>query len=307
MQPHHCVKSFTKSAILLLLIALLSGCSIRKMAMNSIAGSFGNAMDVYTSDNDPELVKDAMPSSLKMIEMLLANSPDNVDLLTAAAGGFTMYSHAFLVQDADYVEEQDVQKARKMRAEAKKLFLRAKNYGLRGLAAEYPGLPDSLDADTTHALDRTTKADIPLMYYTAAAWGSAISLDTDDYELILDLPKVRKLIHRCLQLDESWGDGQLHDFMISFAAGTASLGGSLKEAERHFHRALEINKGHSAGTYVTAAEAIAVSEQNQKLFKEWLHKALQINVNDFPEMRLMNVLAQQRAQWLLEHIDKYFI
>lgn len=298
---------FTKFGTLSLVILLLASCSIRKMAMNSIAGSFDNAMDVYTSDNDPQLVKDAMPSSLKMIEMLLANSPDNVDLLTAAAGGFTMYSHAFLVQEADYVEEQDLQKARQMRTEGKKLFLRARDYGLRGLDVNHPGLPDNLAADTTHALDKTTEADIPLMYYTAAAWGSAISLNTDDYELILDLPKVKKLINRCLHLDESWGNGQLHEFMISFAAGTATLGGSLQAAERHFHRALEINEGHSAGTYVTAAEAIAVKQQDKAQFKKWLNKALAIDVDNYPNMRLMNVLAQERARWLLDHMDKYFI
>lgn len=296
-----------KIGTLSLAILLFSSCSIRKMAMNSIAGSFDNAMEVYTSDNDPQLVKEAMPSSLKMIEMLLVNSPHNVDLLTAAAGGFTMYSHAFLVQEADYVEEEDLQKARQMRAEGKKLFLRARDYGLHGLDVKHPGLPDSLEADTTHALDNTTKADIPLMYYTAAAWGSAISLNTDDYELILDLPKVKKLINRCLELDNTWGNGQLHEFMISFAAGTATLGGSLKAAERHFHQALEINKGHSAGTYVTAAEAIAIKQQEKAQFKEWLNKALAIDVDKYPDMRLMNVLAQDRARWLLDHIDKYFI
>lgn len=277
--------------------------------MNSMAGSFDNAMEVYTRDNVPELVRDAMPSSLKLIEMLLANSPKNTDLLTAAAAGFTMYSHAFLVQEADYIEADNLEKARDMRSEGKKLFLRARNYGLRGLESVHPGIREKLlSKDTTGVLQNTTATDIPLMYWTAAAWGSAISLDTDDYELVLDLPKVKHLIQRCLTLNEAWGDGQLHEFMISFTAGTASIGGgSIQEARQHFQRALELNQGHSAGTYVTAAEAIAVREQNRKEFTDWLNKALDIDVDKYQDIRLVNVLAQKRAKWLLDQIDRFFI
>jgi len=293
--------------ILALSNLLLSGCALRKAAVKSITGNFDHAMDAYTSDGDPLLVRDAMPATLKMIEVLLTGSPDNRNLLTAAASGFTMYSHAFVMQPADTVELHDISQARDMRDRGKQLLLRARDYGLRGLEATYPGFTVGLHRNADSTLHQTTTADISLMFWTAAAWGSAIGVNTDDYNLVLDLPVVGHLIHRCLQLDESWGNGQLHEFMISWEAGRAGMGGSLDSAEYHFQQALELNHGESASTYVSAAESITIKTQNRDRFIKLLKKAIAIDPDTHPNMRLANVLAQQRAHWLLNHIDHYFL
>ncbi|MBS1272024.1 MAG: hypothetical protein MAGBODY4_01161 [Candidatus Marinimicrobia bacterium] len=301
--------SKTVSMIWIGVIAVfLSGCSVQKMAMKQLAGSFDNAMDAYTRDGDPEFVKETMPSTLKMVEMLLTSSPENPQLLTAAASGFTMYSHAFIMQEADVVEENgNVKEAREMRERGKQMFLRARDYGLRGLESKYPGFQRGIETNADSVVQQVQKEDIPLLYWTAASWGSAVGIDTDDYDLILDLPKVESLITRALELDETWGNGQLHEFMISFQTGRAGMGGSLDSAEVHFQRALELNQGHSAGTYVTAAESIALKRQNQERFRELLSKALAIDPDKYPDMRLANVIAQKRARWLLNHMDRYFI
>jgi len=290
----------------LFLLLLFTGCSVRKMALRSVAGSFDDALTAYTRDDDPEFVRNAMPASLKMIEILITESPENVTLLQTAASGFTMYSHAFLVQRADRVELEDVAGARELRTRGKQMFLRARDYGLRALEAEYPGFRDQLEANTGAALQRVSEADIPLVYWTAAPWGSAIGLDTDDYELVMDIPVVGKMIERCLELDETWGGGRLHEFMMAYEANRRGMGGSLEEAERHYLRALELNQGQSAALFVSAAEALAVPRQNRSRFKSLLQKALEVNVEDNPDMRLLNVMAQNRARWLLDHTDHYF-
>ncbi|MCF7803857.1 MAG: TRAP transporter TatT component family protein [Candidatus Marinimicrobia bacterium] len=290
-----------------IVLILLSGCSVKKMAMRQVAGSFDNAMDAYTRDGDPEFVEEAMPSTLKMVEMLLTGSPENPQLLNAAAGGFTMYSHAFIMQEADVVEENgNIEQARQMRDRGKQMFLRARDYGLRGLEVKYPGFRAGLNQNADSTVQQVSVDDLSFLYWTAASWGSAISSDTDDYKLVLDLPKVEALITRALELDDTWGDGQLHDFMISFQAGRAGMGGSIDSAEYHFQRALELNQGHSAGTYVTAAEAIAVRQQDQERFRKLLDKALAVDIEKYPDLRLSNALAHRRAEWLLEHIDRYF-
>jgi len=295
--------------LLIVIIAVfLSSCSIQKMAMKQLAGSFDNAMDAYTRDGDPEFVKESMPSTLKLVEMLLTSSPENPQLLTAAASGFTIYSHAFIMQEADVVEENgDIKRARNMRDRGKEMYLRARDYGLRGLESLYPGFRDGLEHNPDSTVQQVQKNDIPLLYWTAAAWGSAVGIDTEDYELILDLPKVEALITRALELDDTWGNGQLHEFMISFEAGRAGMGGSVDSAEVHFQRALELNKGHSAGTYVTAAESIALKRQDEGRYRELLNQALEIDPDEYPDLRLSNVIAQERARWLLDHMERYFI
>jgi len=103
------------------------------VAVNKVGDALAGSGSTFASDDDPELVKAAVPFSLKLMESLLAESPRHKGLLFATASGFTQYSYAFVQQDADEMEDKDVTGAAHLRARARRLYLRARNYGLRGL------------------------------------------------------------------------------------------------------------------------------------------------------------------------------
>lgn len=292
--------------LLVIVWSTLAGCSMRSLAMKNMAGTFDNALSVYASENDPALVEDAMPATLKMIEVFLASAPENPQLLTTAASAYTMYTHAFLMEEADRLEDTNLARSRELRQRSKNFYLRARDYGLAALEARYPGFRTAMRKNPGQTLQQVTGRDVPLLYWTAAAWGSAIGIDTQDFSLLMDLSVVDHMIRRALELNESWSDGRLHEFMVSFEAGRAGMGGSLDAAEQHFRRALELSEGRSAGIYVTAAEALAVRTQDRERFRGLLNKALAIDVDTYPENRLANLLAQDRARWLLENVDEYF-
>ena len=68
----------------LALVALLStGCSIKRMAVNQVGNALAGGGTTFSSDDDPELVKAAVPFSLKLMESLLAESPRHRGLLFA--------------------------------------------------------------------------------------------------------------------------------------------------------------------------------------------------------------------------------
>jgi predicted anti-sigma-YlaC factor YlaD len=50
-----------------------------------------------------------------------------------------------------------------------------------------------------------------------------------------------------------------------------------------------------------------VRKQDYKLFKDLLHKALAVDPDAVPEWRLANILAQEKAQWLLDHSAEFFL
>src|SRR5204863_685960 len=104
----------------------------------------GEPRTTYAADDDPELIAQAAPFSLKLIESLLEPSPKHEGLLLAAASGFTQYSYAFVQQQADFVEDTNVARASALRLRARKLDLRARDYGLRGLDVRHPGFSVSL-------------------------------------------------------------------------------------------------------------------------------------------------------------------
>src|SRR6185369_1708316 len=123
------------SRVLLLSLALscAGGCSIRRYAINKAADALAASGSTFASDDDPDLVKAATPFSLKLMESLLAESPRHSGLLLATASGFTQYAYAFVHEDADELEETNFAAATAMHARARRLYLRARDYGLRGL------------------------------------------------------------------------------------------------------------------------------------------------------------------------------
>ena len=94
----------TRTALLVLLSLSLSACSLKKMAVNSVAGMLSESGSTFSSDEDPELVRDAVPFALKLYESLLESVPENQDLLRATCSVFTQYAYAFVQLDAEVVE-----------------------------------------------------------------------------------------------------------------------------------------------------------------------------------------------------------
>ncbi len=294
--------------VVLLLVALgLPGCSIRRMAINMIGNALAESGTTFASDDDPELVEAAVPFGLKTIEGLLAQNPKHKGLLTAACSGFTQYSYAFVQQKADYIEAQDLQRATELRARAKKLYLRAVGYGMRAFEVDLPGFGDRLRKDPDAALAKTTRKQVPLLYYTGAAWAAAFAVDVADSQLSVDQGIIEKMMRRALALDETWDKGSIHDFFISWEAGHVSAGGSYEKAREHFARARQLAAGQRVSPLVSYAESVSVSRQNKKEFEQLLNEVLQFDASkSAPEQKLANVIAQRRAKWLLSREDELF-
>lgn len=293
-----------------LCIALLAtpGCSIRKLAVNKLGDALAGGGTTFASDDDPELVKSAVPFSLKLMESLLNESPKHKGLLFATSSGFTQYGYAFVQQDADELETKDFAAAEAMRARAKRIYLRARNYGLRGLEVAHRGFTNQLATQPRAAVAKLVKRDVPQAYWTAAAWGAAVSLSKNDPEIIAQIPQMEALIDRALELDESWGDGAIHSFLINYEMSRQGAEGDpVVRARKHFERALALTKGRQAGPLVTFAEAVCIEKQDAKQFEELLNRALAINPDTQPETRLVNLVMQRRARWLLSRQEDLFL
>lgn len=286
----------------------VGGCSLLKQtAVNGAGNALAAGGTTYASDDDPELVWQAVPFGLKTIESLLAQSPRHKGLLLAAASGFTEYAYGALQQEADLIEAKDLARATELRNRARKLYLRALDYGFRGLEVDLPDVRRRLREDPAHALDAAGKAQVPLLYWTAAAWGAAISISKDDPELSADQSRAEALMRRALALDETFEAGAIHDFFIAYEGGRATVGGSIAEARKHLERALELSRGHRASPLVSFAETVSVGRQDKAEFKQLLDRALAVDPNAAPDFRLANVLAQRRARWLLGRTEELFV
>ena len=290
-----------------LLAMAVPACSIKKMAVNALGNALAEGGSTFASDEDPELVREAVPFGLKTTESLLEVNPRHEGLLYSAASGFTQYAFAFIQQDADFVEAEDLSRATALRLRAKKLYLRARDYGMRGLEVDFPGLRGRLTADPARALVPMGREHVRLLYWTAASWAAAMALAKDDSSLTADQHLAEAMMRRALALDETFDLGAIHDFFISYEAGRSSVGGSIEKAREHFERALAIAAGRRAWPYVSFAESASVGKQDRTEFQRLLERALAVDVDRAPGQRVANLVAQKRARWLLARADELFI
>jgi predicted anti-sigma-YlaC factor YlaD len=277
------------------------------MAANSLANALAKGGSTFARDDDLELVRDAAPFSLKSLEALLEESPRHRGLLLAAASGFTSYAHGFLQLDADYAEARDLATAEAMRERAVKLYLRARDYGFRGLEVDAPGFREALRSGRDAALARLQKKHVPLLYWTALAWAGAMELRKSDSALTADQEVAEAMMRRALQLDEAFELGSIHDFFISYEGRRSSVGGSLTRAREHFVKAVALAGGRRAWPYLNLAESASVPGQDRQEFERLLGEALAMDPDRAIDQRLSNLLAQRRARWLLSRADELFV
>jgi predicted anti-sigma-YlaC factor YlaD len=295
------------AAWLALLAAALPACSIKGLAVNSLGNALSEGGASYARDDDPELVFAASPFALKTVESLLDEAPRHKGLLTTASSGFVQYAFGQVQQEADFVEAADLARATVLRARAKRLYLRGRDYGFRGLEVDFPRFREELARDPRQALAPMTRAQVPLLYWTSLAWFAAISLDKTNSELAADQFRAEALMRRALALDEGWERGSIHDFLISWEGRGEAVGGSYERARRHLERARELAQNKRASALVNYAETVSVARQDRKEFEALLREALAVDPDVVIDMRLANVLYQRRARWLLGRADELFV
>lgn len=291
--------------------AFLSGCSIKSFALRTVADTMSGTGTVYARDDDPELVREAIPFALKTMEQLADALPDHAGIRIALARSCTSLAVGFYKEDAERAEDKDVKASRPMFTRAKRMSLRARGYALEALELRVKGAKKAMqsgdEAAQKAALSTLQKRDVELLYWLGASWAAAIATGKDDMNLVGQLPRVGVVMERALALDEAYDEGALHEFFILFdAARGADQGGGPKRAEAHYKRAIELGKNKKLSPLVSLAESVYVDAQNKKDFKRVLQGVVAANVDANPSYRLVNILARRRAEWLLTRTDELF-
>ena len=260
----------------------------------------------YLVRNQLNLAENIYALKVDRIEKQVARNPDNPDLLLKAVTELTIYSYAFFMEQADREIVINYNQGRNLYNRAQNIFNRAKDYGLRGIKLQYPEF-DSLMTATKMESFPFKRKDVPFLYWTAAAWGGAISASKGDLAYIVEIPKVGWLLERALEAEPEWNKGAIYSAMISYSMKRPNQGGGgEKQARMYFKKALDISGGNASSPYVTLAEVVSTFNQDREEFEDLLKKALIIDIDIDPELKLSNIIAQSRARWLLEQKEELF-
>jgi predicted anti-sigma-YlaC factor YlaD len=297
--------------VLVLCFAFLQGCSINKMATKAVADALTGVGEstVFTGDPDPQLVGEALPFAIKIYEALLEQQPDHQGLIVTTGSLFVMYANAFVQGPAEMLPPGESLAEQEEKARAKKLYLRGVDILSAGMEKRYPGIMGSGLAGTLDSyIPKLKKADVPLIYWLVAGTLSAYALDNLDLALGMKLPELTALINAAYELDPDFNTSALDEFFIIFYASIPEiLGGDKSKADIYFQKALEKTRGLSAGPYVSYAQTVCVPAQDYEGFKKNLEAALAVDVNADVGNRLVNIINQRKARYLLDHASYHFI
>jgi predicted anti-sigma-YlaC factor YlaD len=279
--------------------------------MNQVANALTTetSSTVFSGDNDPELVGDALPFAIKLYESLMASTPGHQGLKLKTGSLYIMYANAFLQTPALMLPASDFEAQEFNYKRAKNLYLRGRDIVLDALEQRYPGFKQSLrDKKYAQALRATDKKDVPFLYWAGAGWLGAYAIDPFDMDLGITLPAAAALMDRVFTLEENYAGGAIHEFYILYYGSLPDyMGGSLQKARQHFEKAIAISAGKSSTPYIALATTVSVKEQNLGEFRSLLAQALAIDPDTDPENRLLGILNQRKARWLNEHADDFFL
>ncbi len=288
-------------------LLLLGGCSsLKNAAIGQVAKALTTTGDLFASDDDPQLVREATPFALKVFEGLILQRPQDADLLLATCQAFTQYTLAFIEIDARQYEFSDFRRARALGQRALRLHLRAKGYCSRALELTFPGILQQLQQRPEEALANIGEQHIRLLFWSGASWGASVARGLDRPELLAEVPVVRALALRSLELDPEYERGLLQEAMLVLES-IELMGGSPEKARQHFERALEISGGQRVSPYVAYASAVSVPSQERAEFERLLRQALAIDAYAPGPDRLANLVNQRLARILLSQIDDLFL
>ncbi|GBU27859.1 hypothetical protein R84B8_01402 [Treponema sp. R8-4-B8] len=279
--------------------------------MNAVADALtgDGSSDVFTGDPDPKLVGDAIPFAIKMYESLLSANPNHQGLMLTTGSLFIMYANAFVEGPAEMLTRREWETREAALIRSKQLYLRGYGILYDALEKKFPGFKKATVAKGTiqPLLKKCKKEDVGLLYWAVAGGLSAYSIDILDYNLSANIPQWSAMIQRAYELDPNYGTASLDEFFILYYASLPELlGGNRDKAEYHYKLALEKTGGNSAGAYVSYAQSVCVPAQNYNSFKDCLEKAIAIDPNKNTSTRLVNIISQRKARWLLDNAWVYF-
>lgn len=277
------------------LVVLLGGCSMGQMVVRTSTPMLEGGVVAMNHETDLTLAQSAIPANIKLLEGMIEKDPNNALLHEYAAQGFMGYAYGF-------VEDDDPQRASALYRRGfdhAQLALRA-----HGLSVDVLSVPQQELESAVAKLDRRA---LPALFWGASCLANWINMNRNDPAVLAQFGKAATLMNRVLSLDDAYYYGSAHIFFGVYYGNRAPMfGGNYARAKAEFARARAITDGKLLIGDVMYAQYLARQEQDQRAFHDKLTAVVNAPPGLFPEMALLNAIAQRKARLLLAMEKEWF-
>jgi hypothetical protein len=286
---------------------LVVSCSLSKLTTRKLTDSLAQSSGLaFTNDDDPELIADALPFTIKLYESLIEKDSTNAALYLATSKLLCLYSQYFVAAPLDTITDPVQKKAVGKRA--KKLFLRARDYALKSIDIQKPGSKKAyLTGNIDSTITSVSKSDSTALFWTSVAWFGAIGADKSDLSLAMGIKKPLTITRKLISMNPTFYQGMAHELLGIVSVNIPkSLGGSPDTAAYYFSKAIQLSDSSRVSAFVLYATLVATKTKNKDLYVSLLEKADNIPADTYPQLRLQNSIYQQKARLLLKTVNDAF-
>ncbi|MBX3271273.1 MAG: hypothetical protein KF729_13485 [Sandaracinaceae bacterium] len=299
-------------AALALALSTQAACDLTRFTANSTANMFSRAGGALERHFDYELAGAALPGSIMQLEGVYSVIPDNEQLGVTLMRAYVSYTYGWLEDQLEQVQDRgDFEEEERITGRARLLYERARNIGIHLMRLRDPNVDQVLQGGyegwNAYLDERySSRDDVPLLFWTGYAWGSAINAGRDDPEMILALPYARVAVEKAVRTDESFFNYSGLTFLgVVNAALPEALGGNPDRAREYFERALELTQRKFFTVHFSYARTYAVQTQNRDLYVRLLREVVD-GGDPEPAARLANRITRRRAIRWLQRTDQLF-
>lgn len=285
------VQKVVRMFSLLLFTFLVSSCSVvMTSATNKMADQLSYAI---VSSNDIETVRDGMPAYMLLLDGIIQDDPENQQTLLSAAKLYSSYASIF-VNDAK---------------RQKKMAWRSFDYSLRAACLsdnKYCHLVGKTFDAFSQIITNANASELNILFSVGSSWAGYIQAASDDWLVVANLPKVQLLMEQIVKINPLYGKGDAHYYLgIIYSLIPPALGGKPSKALNYLTQADELSEHKNLMIQVTMAERYARVIFDRKLHDQLLNQVIE-NTNDYPNYRLLNTLAKEKAASLLNSANDFF-
>lgn len=268
-----------------------AGCTY---VVSNTASAFGdNLSSAFLSQDDPELVRAAMPSYMLLLDSFLQGEENNPAILESAATMYASYGSVFA--------DQPVQ--------AKRLTRRARDYAEQAMCLNYSescGWNDLPYAGFVESLATVDSKHAESLYTYGFAYLAYIRAHADDYNALAELPQAEAVMTRYIEISGAAAQSSAHNYLgILKTVRPPALGGKQEEARADFDTAIAKSGGRDLSPKLEMLKGIARMLYDRELNDQLCDEILVANpyADGFT---LTNVMAQQEASALCAEAEDYF-
>jgi hypothetical protein len=303
----------TSTLLLVALAAVLGGgCDLTRFTANSTANMFGRASAGVERHFDYELAGDALPGNILQLEGVFRIVPENEALGLTLVRAYVSYGYGWVEDEMEQAQDRgDLEEEERLMGRARLLYERGRNIGIHLMRLRDPGIDEAMRGGHERFVEYIhrrfrSREDVPLLFWTGYAWGSAVNAGRDDPNMILSLPLARALVERAVELDETYYNYSGLTFLaVVNASLPEALGGNPARARELFERALVETDRKFFTVQFSFARTYAVGRQDRALFVRLLREIVD-GGDPEPDARLANRMTRRRAIRWLRRADQLF-